>query len=78
MKPGDIAFKVYHIFVTALIYTLFQSNFGTYDKETNLVITRRADRVMEVTGPILAAAVHGMFATMLQLFFFISASQEIA
>ncbi|KAH7830929.1 putative cofactor-independent phosphoglycerate mutase [Monocercomonoides exilis] len=45
MHPGDIAFK---------------SNFCTYDKPTNMVITRRADRSMEVIGPLLAKSINGI------------------
>jgi 2,3-bisphosphoglycerate-independent phosphoglycerate mutase len=44
MQPGDIAFKC---------------NFATVDPETNIVISRRADRHFEEEGPVLCAALDG-------------------
>jgi hypothetical protein len=64
MKAGDIAFKVLSCCVSFRsryfsFHNTRQSNFGTYDKPTNMVVTRRADRVMEKIGPVLARAIHG-------------------
>lgn len=45
MQPGDIAFKC---------------NFATVDPETNIVLSRRADRHFEEEGPVLCAALDGL------------------
>eukprot|EP00761_Pharyngomonas_kirbyi_P010124 gb/GECH01010142.1/.p1 GENE.gb/GECH01010142.1/~~gb/GECH01010142.1/.p1 ORF type:complete len:443 (+),score=105.66 gb/GECH01010142.1/:1-1329(+) len=45
MVPGDIAFK---------------SNFATWDPNTNIVLSRRADRNFEDIGPILCNALNGI------------------
>ena len=44
MEPGDIAFK---------------SNFATLDRESGIVLSRRADRRFENEGPPLCATLDG-------------------
>lgn len=70
MKPGDIAFKVWYsdYFLYLNVYLLLKSNFGTYDEPTNMVITRRADRVMDVEGPIFCSLINGMFVFFFSIF----------